>query len=80
VRRLGSLGALGLAIGSLISIVIALSGNFFGYSEPTLRLPIVIAILAEAAAIPTLVLLMLRDSRPASRGVRGRRPPTRPSR
>jgi hypothetical protein len=65
VRRLGALGALGLAIGSLISIAIALGGSFFGYSEPTLRLPIVIAILAEAAAIPTLILLMLHDSRAA---------------
>lgn len=65
VRRLASAGALGLAIGSLISIAIALGGNFFGYSEPTLRLPIVIAILAEAAAIPTLIGLMLHDSRAA---------------
>ncbi len=64
VRRLSALGSLGLAIGSLVSIAIALSGSFFGYSEPTLRPPIVIAILAETAAIPTLVLVMLREHRP----------------
>jgi len=63
VRRLGALGALGLATGSLISIAIALTGSFFGYSEPTVRLPIVIAILAEAAALPTLVQMLLRESR-----------------
>ncbi len=28
------------------------SGSFFGYSEPTLRLPILIAIVAEAIVIP----------------------------
>jgi hypothetical protein len=65
VRRLASVGALGLAMGSLVSIAIALSGSFFGYSEPTLRLPILIAILAEVAAIPTLILLTLHDSRAA---------------
>lgn len=67
LRSLAALGGLGLAIGSLISIAIALSGSFFGYSEPTLRLPIVIAVLAEVAAIPTLVLVILRERRLAHR-------------
>jgi hypothetical protein len=61
VRLLAAIGATGLAVGSLISILIALSGNFFGYSEPTLRLPIVIAILAEAAVIPILAALLHSD-------------------
>ncbi len=65
LRALAALGSLGLVTGSLVSIAIALSGNFFGYSEPTLRLPIVIAMLAELAAIPVLGLLLLRG--PASR-------------
>jgi hypothetical protein len=60
VALLSSLAAIGLALGSLVSIAIALSGSFAGYSEPTLRLPIVIAILAEAAAIPTLALFAAR--------------------
>jgi hypothetical protein len=61
--RLGAaLGAIGLAGGSLVSIIIALSGNFLGYSEPTLRLPIVIAILAEALVIPLLAQLARADA------------------
>ena len=61
LRLLAVIGSLGLAGGSLISIAIALSGSFFGYSEPTLRLPILIAILAEAIAIPVLVMLLRRE-------------------
>jgi hypothetical protein len=60
LRALAALGSIGLVTGSLVSIAIALSGNFFGYSEPTLRLPIVIAILAEVAAVPILGLLLVR--------------------
>lgn len=58
LRRLAAMAAIGLAAGSLVSIAIALSGNFFGYSEPTLRFPIVIAILSEVAAIPALILML----------------------
>ena len=63
VRLLAMTGSLGLAAGSLVSIVIALSGSFFGYAEPTLRLPIVIAIIAEAAVIPLLIGPILRNIR-----------------
>jgi hypothetical protein len=59
LRTLAAIGSLGLAVGSLISIAVALNGGFFGYQEPTLRFPILIAILAELAAIPVL-LMMLR--------------------
>lgn len=58
LQRLAAVGAIGLAAGSLVSISIALSGSFFGYSEPTLRLPIVIAILAEVIALPVLLMLL----------------------
>jgi len=64
LRLLAELGAVGLAVGSLISIAIALSGNFLGYSEPSLRLPIVIAIVAEVAVIPLLGMLARQDARP----------------
>ncbi|MDQ6836160.1 MAG: hypothetical protein M3016_08230 [Actinomycetota bacterium] len=57
-RLLAAVGALGLAAGSLVSIAIALSGSFFGYQEPTLRVPIVIAIIAEVAVIPLLILAL----------------------
>ncbi|MDQ2894269.1 MAG: hypothetical protein M3Y09_01265 [Actinomycetota bacterium] len=63
LRLLAAMGSIGLAAGSLISIAIALTGNFFGYSEPTLRLPILIAIIAEVAALPVLVVLMTAELR-----------------
>jgi hypothetical protein len=63
LRLLAALGALPLAGGSLISIAIALNGSLFGYSEPTLRLPILIAILAEVAAIPTLISMAMGELR-----------------
>lgn len=65
LRLLAALGSIGLAAGSLVSIVIALQGSFFGYQEPTLRLPIVIAILAELAVIPVLSALLRRELAPA---------------
>ncbi len=61
LRRLAALGSVGLALGSLVSIVIALEGSFFGYQEPTLRLPIVIAILAEIALLPVAVAQLRRE-------------------
>lgn len=66
LRLLAAVGAIGLAIGSLISIVIALGGSFFGYSEPTLRFPIVIAIVAEVVALPALGLLAVHELRARS--------------
>ncbi len=68
LRRLAAAGSLGLAAGSLVSIAIALSSSLFGYSEPTLRLPILIAILAEVAVIPVLVGLVVGE-RPAATAV-----------
>jgi len=66
VRILAAAGALALATGSLISIVVALSGHLFGYQEPTLRVPIVLAVVAEVAALPALTVALLRE-RSASR-------------
>ena len=62
VRWIAATGAVGLALGSLVSIMIALQGSFFGYAEPTLRFPIVLAIIAEAAVLPVLGLLLLGRS------------------
>jgi hypothetical protein len=50
LRRLAAAGAVGLAAGSLVSIVIALQGSFFGYEEPSLRFPIVRSPAAVAPA------------------------------
>ncbi len=66
LRLLAAIGAIGLALGSLISIAIALSGSFFGYSEPTLRLPIVIAIVAEVAVLPLLAALLRTEHGPVT--------------
>ena len=62
LRRVAAAGAVGLALGSLASIVIALQSSFFGYQEPTLRFPIVLAIIAEAAVLPVLGWLLVRRS------------------
>jgi hypothetical protein len=71
LRLLAALGSLGLVIGSLISIVIALEGNFLGYSEPTLRFPIVLAMVAEIAVIPVMsALLRAGRAQPAAQPVR----------
>ncbi len=61
LRRLAAVGSIGLALGSLVSIAIALEGSFFGYQEPTLRLPIVIAVLAEVALLPVAVAQLGRE-------------------
>ncbi len=61
LRIVAALGALGVAVGALASVSIALSGSFFGYSEPTLRLAIVIAIISEAAVIPVLGLMLRHE-------------------
>jgi hypothetical protein len=66
LRALAAIGSLGLATGSLVSIAIALNGSFFGYQEPTLRFPILIAILAELAAIPVLLMMLRTEAAPSS--------------
>jgi len=63
IALLAMVGSLALAIGSLASIGVALHGSFFGYAEPTLRLPIVIAIVAEALLVGVLVGPLIRSVR-----------------
>ena len=60
LQTLAALGSIGLALGSLVSIFLALDGGIFGYQEPTLRLPIVIAIAVEIAALPCLAMVLAR--------------------
>lgn len=38
-----------------------LQSSFFGYAEPSLRFPIVLAIVAEALVLPVLALLLVRS-------------------
>ena len=58
LRSLAAVGAIGLCLGSLVSIAIALQSSFFGYAEPNLRLPIVLAIACEIVALPLLASQM----------------------
>lgn len=67
-RRLrvpAALGAIGLCLGSLVAIGLSFTdGGIFDYTEQDLRTPIVIAIVAEVAALLTLGIVLLRgDSR-----------------
>ncbi|MGI8429905.1 MAG: hypothetical protein ACR2OB_11535 [Solirubrobacteraceae bacterium] len=66
LRLLASIGSIALAAASLVSVMISLGGSFFGYSEPTLRFPIVVAIVAEAAAILVLLAMIALELRPRS--------------
>jgi hypothetical protein len=65
IRTLAMLGSIALAAGSLVSIAIALEDSFFGYEEPTLRLPILIAIVSEVLLIGVLALPLVRGIRRA---------------
>ncbi|HEY1687860.1 MAG TPA: hypothetical protein VGF95_03245 [Solirubrobacteraceae bacterium] len=71
LRALAALGAIGLALGSLVSIFLALDGSIFGYSEPSLRLPILIAIVAELLALPVLASVGIKSVQETLRGADG---------
>ncbi|MGA9859345.1 MAG: hypothetical protein WBQ18_15885 [Solirubrobacteraceae bacterium] len=66
VRTLATVGALGLSAGSLVSIVIALQSSFFGYAEPTLRFPIVLAIVVEVILLGAGAVLLSRSRSPVA--------------
>ena len=63
VRALAALGGIGLAVGSLVSIVITLVSSFAGYHEPSLRAAIVVAIVSEALAVPVLAAIVVASVR-----------------
>jgi hypothetical protein len=65
VRILAALGGAVMAIAALVSIAIALSGHLFGYQEPTLRVPVVLAIVAEVLVLPVLAVVLRRELRPS---------------
>lgn len=54
LQTAAALGAIGLSVGALVSITISLTSTLFDYSEPDLRFPIVVAIVAEAGAVLAL--------------------------
>lgn len=72
IAALAMLGSIAIAVGSLVSIGLALNGKFLGvtvhgsfhgYSETTLRLPIVIAVVAEVLLVLVLLLPLVRTIR-----------------
>lgn len=69
LRTLGALAGIAVSAGALISIALALTSGLFGYMEPTFRVAVVLAIVAEVAAVLTLAawLLARRRDRPAAR-------------
>ena len=65
LSRLAAVGGLALCIGSLVAIVLAMGGGIFGYEEPSWRGPVVLAVLAEIAALPALAAYLLLGRRAA---------------
>ena len=53
---LGAVGGIALSAGALVSVLISMTdGGLFDYTEPTFRSAVVIAIVAEAAAVVLLL-------------------------
>ena len=59
-RDLAALGGIGLSAGALVSVLISLNTTLFGYSEPDLRVAVILSIVVEAAAVAALVVYLLR--------------------
>lgn len=63
-----ALGAVAIAVGALVALLISESGGLFGFSESGYRAAIVVAIVAEAATIVLLTpVAVLSFARVASR-------------
>lgn len=60
LRVLGALGAIPLCLGSLVSIVLSMGDGIFGYQEPEWRTAVVVAVVAEAVAVPLLLAYLAR--------------------
>ncbi len=63
---LGALGGVALSAGALVAVLISMTdGGLFDYTEPTFRTAVVVAIVAEAAAIVLLLAYLARRCAPA---------------
>jgi hypothetical protein len=61
----GAIGGLALSLGAIVSIAISMTaGGLFGYTEPTFRAPVTIAVAAEAAAVVLLLAYLVVRSLP----------------
>lgn len=64
-----ALGAIGLSLGSLVSILISRTeGGLFDYVEPTFRTPVALAVIAEVAAVAVLAAFLVLERRRAAQG------------
>lgn len=61
LNRLSALGSIPLCLGSLISILLARGGGIFGYQEPDWRTAVVVAVVAEVAALIVLTAYLVGD-------------------
>jgi hypothetical protein len=72
VAVLGSLAALGMTLGALVSLALSRAGTIFDYSEPTLRSAVVLAAIVELAVVLALAAFLLarrRETHAVSRRV-----------
>ncbi len=68
--QLGALGGIALSAGALIAVLVSMTdAGLFDYTEPTLRSAVVIAMVAEAAAV-VLLLACLANQRRATPAAR----------
>jgi hypothetical protein len=59
LRRLAGAGGIALCVGSLVSILLSAGGGVFGYQEPDWRMPMVLAVIFEALALPALAAVLV---------------------
>lgn len=62
LRRAAAVMAIGLSAGALLSLGVARfwEGGLFGYTEPTLRAPVAVALTAEIAVVVLLCAYLVR--------------------
>src|SRR3954464_1288124 len=58
IRALFAVGGIGLAVLSLVSLLVSESSSLFGFTENGYRTPTVLAIVAEAAAVVFLLIFL----------------------
>jgi hypothetical protein len=64
VRALFAVGGIGIAVGSLAGLFVSESSALFGFREYGYRTPIVLAIVAEVAAVVFLAVFLALRARP----------------
>ena len=67
---LGALGGIAVSAGALVSVLISMTdGGLFDYTEPTFRSAVVIAVVAEAAAVVLLLAYLATPRRQTAQRV-----------